>query len=189
MNTRHLCVFLLCVFASTITLAQVTLSLGNTNLHAGKIGLGIDGITGSPNLLLKYFFNNQVAGQIIAGFEVHSPGGNAPTGQTKVTGTTFRGGFSLLYHLTQDQVSPYIGVEGVFQTAKAAGFYVLKPDPKNSIIGGAVFGAEYFFNEKFTLGIKQSLGLDLQLKRDIPKEARDITFNTATLVTGRFYFN
>ncbi len=158
-------------------------------LHAGKIGLGIDGITGSPNLLMKYFFNNQFAIQVIAGCDLDMPGGTAPTGTTKVNGITFRGGLSLIVHLTQDRVSPYVGFEGILQSAKSAGFFTVIPDPKNSIIASGVLGAEFFLDERFTLGIKHNLGIEVQLKRDTPKEESDIHFNTSTLVTGRFYFN
>jgi hypothetical protein len=175
-----LIVIALVLFAAT--------SLAQSPIHAGKVGIGIDGVT-SPNLLLKYFFNNQLAGQVIIGAEVDSPGGDAPLGQTKVTGTTFRGGISLLYHLLQAQVSPYIGVEGVFQSAQAAGFYVQEPDRKSSVQGGVVLGGEYFIHDQFTLGIRQLLGLDVQLKRDNPTEETRVRFATSTDVTGRFYFN
>ncbi len=167
---------------------QVSLSVG-PNLHAGKIGLGIDGITGSPNLLMKYFFNNQFAGQLIVGADIDSPGGDAPAGQQKVTGLTLRGGLSLLYHLTQDQVSPYVGVEGVFRNARQAGFFAIEPDPQNTVIVAAVLGGEYFPNEQFSFGIKHALGVAIEMSRDIPKEETDIRFSTSTLVTGRFYFN
>lgn len=177
----------LCII-STVGFAQISLNIG-PNLHAGKTGLGLDGITGSPNLLLKYFFNNQLAGQVILGFDLDSPGGDAPAGAKKVTGTTFRGGLALLYHLTQDQVSPYLGVEGLFQSAQSGGFYANEPDRKNSVIVAAVLGGEYFMNEKFSLGIKHSLGGEIRMKRDRPKEETDLRFSTSTLVTGRFYFN
>lgn len=158
-------------------------------LHSGKVGLGLDGITGSPDLLLKYFFNNQLAVQLIAGLDLDVPGGSPPLGFTKVTGMTVRGGLGILFHLTQDQVSPYVGVEGVFQYAKAGGFYPVVQDPKNSILASGVLGAEFFLNERFSVGIKQNLGIAVQLKRDTPSESTDIKFSTSTLATGRFYFN
>ena len=187
-NLLLICLLVLIV-ASSGSFAQLTLSLGNANLHPGKVGLGIDGIAGSPNLLLKVFLSNQVAGQVILGLSVDSPGGSAPNGYTKVTGTELRGGLSLLYHITNDQVSPYIGVEGVYQTRKDAGFYLVGPDAKNSLMVGAVLGAEYFIIERFSLGIKHALGVDVELKRDVPREETDIKFATSTLMTGRFYFN
>lgn len=158
-------------------------------LHAGKIGLGLDGVTGSPNLLLKYFFNNQLAMQAIVGLDMDFPGGSAPSGQTKVNGITLRGGLSMLVHLTPEQVSPYVGVEGVFQYDKQSGFYNVVPDPKNSIFGDLLAGAEYFINERFTIGIKQSVGVQVLLKRDLPKEETELKLNTSTLLSGRFYFN
>ena len=178
---RSLSVTIALLFLGTISFAQ-------TPIHAGKVGLGIDGVS-SPNLILKYFFNNQLAGQVIVGVEFDSPGGDAPLGLTKVTGTTFRGGLSFLYHLTQTQMSTYIGVEGIFQSAQMAGFYVQEPDRKSSIMGGVVLGGEYFIHDQFTLGIKQMLGLDVQLKRDNPAESSDVRFATSTVVTGRFYFD
>jgi len=189
MTTKLCSILVFVLLAGGSSPAQLTVSLGQANLHAGKTGLGIDGITGSPNLLLKYFFTPQLAGQVIAGFELDSRGGSAPLGQTKVTGTTIRGGISILYHLSQMQVSPYVGGEGIFQTKKSAGFFVTEPDPENSITVSGVLGAEYFMNEKFSLGIKHSLGVDVQLSRDVPAEQTDAKFSTSTVVTGRFYFN
>lgn len=160
-----------------------------TYLHSGKIGLGLDGISGSPNLLLKYFFNNQLAMQGIVGLDMDFPGGTEPTGQTKVNGITLRGGISVLIHLTPEQVSPYVGVEGIFQYDKQGGFYNVVPDPKNSIFGDFLAGAEYFINEKFTIGIRQGVGVQVLLKRDLPKEETELKLNTSTLLSGRFYFN
>ena len=177
------------IFASSVSFAQLTLSLGTANLHPGKIGLGIDGISGSPNLLLKVFLSDQVAGEVILGIGIDSPGGDAPSGYTKVTGTDFRFGLSVLYHITNDQVSPYVGVEGIFETQKDAGFYVKEPDSKNSILAGMVLGGEYFIIEKFSLGIKLTLGAGIGLERDVPKESKNIKFATSTVMTGRFYFN
>jgi outer membrane protein W len=169
--------------------SQITVSLGTADLRAGKIGLGVDGLTGSPDLLVKYFFNNQLAGQLILGAAIDVPGGSAPTGQTKSTGTTLRGGVSILFHLTQDAVSPYVGAEGIFQRESAGGFFFTTPDPKNTIFGRAVLGAEYFMYQKFSIGLKHSLGAEIRLSRDTPKEETDIRFSTATVFTGRFYFN
>jgi len=186
---KHL-LLLAAVFVSLhSTYAQDSLRAKPAYLHSGKIGLGLDGITGSPNLMLKYFFNNQLAMQVIVGLDLDVPGGSAPSGSTKVTGMTIRGGLSILYHLTQDQVSPYVGVEGIYQYEKTGGFFLITIDPKSSFIGGGVLGAEFFINERFTLGIKHNLGMSVQLKRDLPKEETTIKFNTSTLVTGRFYFN
>jgi hypothetical protein len=186
MKSRMLFTVGLLVVAVVMSFAQTS---GQATPHPGKIGLGLDGITGSPNVLLKYFFSNQLAGQVIVGFDLNAPGGTAPAGQTKVNGLTFRGGLSFLYHLTRDQVSPYVGVEGIFQTAKQAGIFVTQPDSKNSMTAGLVLGAEYFMHERFSLGIKHTLGVDVQLKRDIPQEETDVTFASFTVVTGRFYFN
>jgi len=158
-------------------------------LHAGKIGLGLDGITGSTNLLMKYFLNNQLALQLIAGLDLDQPGGDAPSGTSKETGMTLRGGLSLLYHLTQSQVSPYVGVEGIFQYDKPGGFLTVVPDPINTVMASGVLGGEYFINERFTVGIKHNLGVTIQLKRDVPKENSNLKFDTSTLMTGRFYFN
>ena len=168
---------------------QDSLGTKTMRLHAGKIGLGIDGITGSTDFLLKYFFNNQLAFQVIAGFDLDLPGGTAPSGQTKVTGVTARGGLSLVVHLSQDQVSPYVGVEGVYQYAKAGGFFPTVPDPKISLFSNGVIGCEYFMSERFTIGVKQALGAEVSLKRDVPSEETDVRLNTSTVVTARFYFN
>lgn len=188
MRTTYL-LLAICIGILQESNAQDSLRERPSYLHSGKIGLGLDGITGSPNLLLKYFFNNRLAMEAIVGADIDIPGGSEPAGQTKVNGITFRGGLSLLVHLTPDQVSPYVGVEGVFQYEKQSGFYNVVPDPKNSVIGGVVAGAEYFINERFTIGIKENLGMLVLLKRDLPKEETETRFNTSTVVSGRFYFN
>lgn len=177
------------VLLSTAAHSQITLSLGSPNLHAGKIGVGIDGISGSPDLLLKYFANNQLALQLIVGVDITSLGGDALPGQVKVTGSNLRGGLSVLVHLSQDQVSPYVGAEGIFELEKEAGFYATEPDARKIVNGSLVFGAEYYFNEKICLGLKQALGAAFLLKRDVPKQSTDVKFQTSTLMTGRFYFN
>lgn len=188
MKQRMLFAAGLIVLGAAAASAQVTLNIG-PNLHAGKIGLGLDGITGSPNLLMKYFFNNQLAGELIVGAAIDSRGGDAPAGQVKVTGKTLRGGVGIIYHFLQEQVSPYIGVEALFQNDRPAGFYALEPDAKNTVLAALVLGGEYFMNERFSFGIKHSLGAEFGLKRDVPRENTDTRFSTATLVTGRFYLN
>jgi outer membrane protein W len=180
---------MLLIVPASPAFSQITVSLGTVDLHAGKIGLGVDGLTGSPDLLVKYFFNNQLAGQLILGAAIDVPGGTAPAGQTKSNGTMLRGGISILFHLTQDAVSPYVGAEGIFQHEQAGGFFFTTPDPKNTIFGRAVLGAEYFMYQKFSVGLKHSLGAEIRLSRDVPKEETDIRFSTATVFTGRFYFN
>ena len=186
---RLFCVLLMVILVLPFANGQEVMQEKSTYLHAGKIGLGLDGITGSTNLLMKYFVNNQFALQFIVGMDLDQPGGDAPTGSTKETGITVRGGLSLLYHLTQNQVSPYVGVEGIFQSDKPGGFFTVVPDPINTVFVSGVLGGEYFINERFTVGIKQNLGVTIQLKRDIPQMDSNLKFNTSTLMTGRFYFN
>jgi len=185
---RGVCLFILVVVMEPRSLYAAD-SLGTARLHKGKIGLGIDGISGSSNILAKYFFNNQLAMQLIAGFDVDLPGGSPPPQQTKVNGITLRGGLSLLVHLSQDQVSPYVGIEGVYQYAKAGGFFSTVPDPKNSFTVSGIFGGEYYISERFTVGLKESIGAEVLLKRTVPEEDTDIALSTSTAVTARFYFN
>jgi hypothetical protein len=54
MNVKLFFIVFAILFIAMGSSAQVTVSLGQANLHAGKTGLGIDGITGSPNLLLIF---------------------------------------------------------------------------------------------------------------------------------------
>ena len=185
-------VVLLCAICAGVlhlAIAQDSIRVKPLYLHSGKIGLGIDGITGSPNLLMKYFFNNQLAMQIIIGLDIDQPGNTPPAGTSKVIGMAIRGGLSLIYHITHDVVSPYAGAEALFQYEKSGGFFAVVPDPKNSVLASGVFGAECFLNERFTVGMKQGLGVTVQLKRETPREGTDIKFSTSTVVTGRFYFN
>lgn len=165
---------------ATITSAQTS--------YPGKFGIGIDGVN-SPNLALKYCFTDKVSSEFILGLGVYSPGGDAVAGQTKVTGTDFRIGASVLYNLAKGDFVPYIGLEAMYETNKTGGFYVNEPDAKNSVKANLVLGGEYFLGKQFSLGLKEKLGADIQLKRDVPKEETDFYLNTATVVTARFYFN
>jgi hypothetical protein len=186
---RQLAIVLLVVFAIGAGAAQDSVKAKPGYLHAGKIGIGLDGITGSSNLMMKYFFNNQLALQVILGANVYQPGGDAAQGQTKRTGLDLRGGLSVLFHLSQEQLSPYLGVEGIFQQSRSAGFFTTVPDPANAVFASGVFGAEFFLSEKFTCGLRQGLGVKIALKRDVPKEESNLWFDTSTLLTARFYFN
>jgi hypothetical protein len=125
----------------------------------------------------------------VVGAAIDSRGGDAPAGQTKVTGTTLRGGFAMLYHLMEEQVSPYVGVEAVVQSEKPAGVYLQAPDSRTTVTAAILLGGEYFMNERFSVGIKHALGAEFGLKRDVPQENTDVKIATSTLVTGRFYFN
>ncbi|GAB6283040.1 MAG: hypothetical protein STSR0008_17940 [Ignavibacterium sp.] len=160
------------------------------NIHQGKIGLGLDDVN-SPNLLMKYFFSDNFAGQVIVGFDLQSLGGDEPAGFTKVTGTDFRIGLGGLYHFNFEKVSPYFGVEAMFRTQKAPGFYITdtEPDAQNYILANIVLGGEFFLNEKFSLGIKHTLGFNFELSQDKPKHDTNVFFDTGTVFTGRFYFN
>jgi len=184
MKKRLFLILVVTVLAASFGGAQVTLNIG-PNLHGGKIGFGLDGITGSPNVLMKYFFNNRLAGELIVGAATESPSGEPQAGETKTTGVTFRGGLNILYHLLLEQVSPYVGAEALFQSEKPAGFYVQEPDTKNTVHAALVLGGEYFMNERFSFGIKHSVGVEF----GVPKEDTNTKFSTSTLVTGRFYLN
>ena len=189
MHHRTILLFTFCLVLATTAAAQINISLGEADLHSGKVGLGLDGITGSNNILLKYFFNNQLAGELIGGFALDSPGGDAPTGMTKVTGLVLRGGAGIIVHLTRNQLSPYLGFQALFETASDAGFYTREPDRRNSLIVAAVVGGEYFAGSQFSVGLRQAVGMDLRLKRDYPEEDRHILLATSTVFTCRFYFN
>jgi len=76
-------------------------------------------------------------------------------------------------------------MNGINQDAE---YCVIEPEPINNLKVGLIFGADYFLFEKFSVGIKQNLGFDFQLSRDIPKEETDVLMNTKTELTARFYF-
>lgn len=163
---------------------------GNSSIKTDrnrKIGLGIDGVN-SPNLAAKYFITNNVALEVTAGFNLFSPGGDALAGQTKVTGSDIRAGLACLYHFEGTDFVPYIGIDGMFETNKTGGFYVVEPDPKNSLQANFILGCEYFIAKHFSIGLKEKLGVEFQLSRDIPKEETDFLMNTSSTITARYYF-
>jgi len=174
---------------TTISLILVMVSVSSAQVDkVGKFALGIDGVN-SPNLAFKYFVSNNAALELIAGLNIYSPGGDAPTGTTKVTGSDIRAGLAFLYHFNTGDFTPYIGVDGIFKTNTAGGFFAVEDDAKNSIDAGLIVGGEYFLAKQFSIGIKERLGFDFQLSRDIPKEETDLLINTSTIVTARYYFN
>lgn len=158
-------------------------------VHKGKLGLGLDGIAGSPDFLLKYFVTDAVAVQVIAGYNADWPGGDAPTGTEKVNGSDLRVGVGALYHMTFDRLSPYFGARVLYRSQRNAGFAASEPDLKNHLVVGAVLGGECFLHDRFSLGVQHAVDLSIAMKRDKPAEASSTSLGTSTLVTGRFYFN
>jgi outer membrane protein W len=175
------------LYTLVLTALLASASFAQTD-KTGKFGIGIDDVN-SPNLAVKYFFNDKIATEFLVGFNLYSPGGDTPYGETKVTGTDFRVGLSLLYHFSAGDFSPYVGVDGLFETNKTGGFYTVEPDAKNSVQADLVLGGEYFIAKQFSVGLKEKIGFDIKLSRDIPKEDSDFYMNTSTVVTARFYFN
>lgn len=156
--------------------------------RAGKFGVGLDNISSSPNLMFKYYASDNFSMDFIVGADLKFLGEDAPVGETKVDGYNLRFGLAGSYHFNIDKVSPYLGLQAMYGINQDAGYYVVEPDPKNSLKVGLIFGADYFLFEKFSVGIKQNLGFDFQLSRDIPKEETDVLMNTKTELTARFYF-
>ena len=175
-----------------VILLMTTVGFSQSLPKAGTIGLGIDGITGSPDILMKVFLADRIAGQVMVGAKYDIQGGDEPLGQTKENGYELRGGLGIYYHFTNTKVSPYIGIEGLYQASKEKGFYVTKPDTKSSVIAAAAFGAEYFLDKQFSVGIKESVGSQFDFKRDIgpdgQKENSSTKIYTNTVLTARFYF-
>lgn len=178
---------LVLAFLVSISFAQESNSSTQPN-RTGKFGLGIDGIS-SPNLAVKYFFKNNIAMEVTAGFNLYSPGGDEFADQTKVTGTDIRFGLAFLYHFMGNNFVPYLGIDGLFESNKSGGFYVHEPDAKNSVQTNLIVGGEYFIAKQFSIGLKEKLGFDFQLSRDIPKEETEFRMNTNTIITARYYFN
>lgn len=176
-------------FAAVALFLIITTNLSAQNLHnGGKIGIGIDNLTSSPNFLLKYYFTDKFSMNLITGLNYEALGEDAALGQTKVDGYDLRLGLAGMYHFNFNRVSPYLGVEAIYQIKKDAGYYSIEPDPKNNFSVGLIFGADYFLFDQFSLGIKQNFNFDFSLSRDIPKEETDVLINTKTELTARFYF-
>ncbi|HWQ82352.1 MAG TPA: hypothetical protein VN514_08790 [Ignavibacteria bacterium] len=156
----------------------------------GKFGLGIDGITSSPNIVGKYYFTDKIAGMIIAGADFDIPGGEETVGTEKVTGTDIRAGLAFMYHFTNTKVSPYLGIQGIYQNKKESGFYTTgtAPDARSYLNAGVIFGIDYFFDKNISVGIKETVGTEISFERDVPKQETNTKMNTNTVLTARFYF-
>lgn len=179
---------LLAVCALLFTVAPVSAQEVNS-LHKGKIGLGLDGIAGSPNFLVKYFVTDALAVQATVGYDANWPGGDTPAGMNKVNGSDFRLGLAGVYHLRFDRVSPYWGAQVLFRSVKESGFFAVVPDARTHLLVGAVLGADCFLHDRFSLGLQHTLNLDMTMKRDVPLQEKSTAVGTATLFTARFYFN
>lgn len=175
------------LFATTPVLAQDASAV----LHKGKIGLGLDGIAGSSDYLLKYFLTDALAAQLMVGYNAQWLGGDAATGTEKVNGSDMRIGVGAVHHMMFDRVSPYMGARVAYRSQRNAGFAATgaAPDSKNSLVFGIVVGAEAFLLDRFSLGVQAGLDMDIAMKRSKPPEASATTLGTSTLFTARYYFN
>lgn len=182
MKSRSVIILATLLLTSVFMPAQVT-------HHSGKLGVGIDGISTSPNFLFKYYLTDNFAMNYIAGLNLEFKGEDPPSGQTKVDGYDIRLGLAGLYHFNQNRVSPYVGIEAIYNIKQSAGFYEIEPDPKSILSTGLILGADYFLFDQFTLGLKQNLNFNFSLSRDIPAEETDVYINTTTQLTARYYFN
>ncbi|MEW6508875.1 MAG: hypothetical protein AB1432_14130 [Bacteroidota bacterium] len=180
MKTKSIIFVLVLLIIGTNSYAQAS--------RVGKFGVGLDNISSSPNLMFKYYASDNFSLDFIAGADLKFLGDDAPLGQSKVDGYNLRFGLEGSYHFNVDKVSPYLGLQAMYGINQDAGYYTIEPDPKNSLKLGLILGADYFLSEKFSVGIKQNLGFDFQLSRDIPKEETDVLMNTKTELTARFYF-
>lgn len=178
--------------AKSLIVALVLLLTGTSIFaqsgRANKFGVGLENISSSPNLMFKYYASDNFSMDFILGADLKFLGADAPVGQTKVDGYNLRFGLAGSYYFNVDKVSPYLGLQAMLGIKQDAGYYDVEPDPKNNLMIGLIFGADYFLVEKFSVGIKQNLGFDFQLSRDIPKEETDVLMNTKTELTARFYF-
>lgn len=171
-------------FLPTNALAQDT-----PFLFAGKTGVGVDGFSGSSNWLVHYFLSDRFAGELTLGYNSVMPGADAPTGTHKVNGSDIRVGVAGLYYFLVDRMAPYVGAHVLYGIHKDSGFVVDEPDSKNSLLIGAILGADYFLHDRFSLGLRVDLDFSQSLKRDKPKEPTDSRLDTSGLMTARFYFH
>ncbi len=159
------------------------------SLHKGKVGMGLDGFNGSPNYMLKYFVSDALAVQVVAGYNSESREGDVPTGMNKVDGSDLRIGAGAVYHLKFDRVSPYVGGQVLYRSAKESGLFEKVPDARTFLLVGAVLGAEAFLQEQFSIGVQLNLSYDMANKRDVPLQEKSTQFGTSTLMVARFYVN
>lgn len=103
-------------------------------------------------------------------------------------GTDFAIGIVPRYYFKTEKVSPYIGLK--------AGIANFNPSSKNlidksskDIIVGLAGGAEYFFTEKFSMGVEAQLNFT---KSGIDSyrfgNPDGMNFNTATMISATVYF-
>jgi hypothetical protein len=156
--------------------------------YPGKIGFGIDGVD-SPNLMVKWFLSDVFALEIVAGADVSMQGGSAPAGTVKVNGVDVRGGLGMMFHLAPDRIAPYVGLQTVFLASREGGFLPSAPDFRNGLDAGLVAGLEFYMNQQFSMGLKQTAGVRMLFPRSRPNDDLDVGIFTRTRLTVRIYFN
>ena len=176
--------------ATIIILGLFTLNIGVSaqSLKKGKFGIGIDGVETSTNFAAKYYFTDQFALEAIGWFDMNSPNEETPAGKIKVDGINYVAGMDALYHFEMGNFTPYVGVETLFQSDKAGGFFEQEPGVKTKLLTGIVLGTEYFIGEHFSIGLKERIDTEFGLSRSAINENNNGHISTKGEITGRFYF-
>lgn len=104
-------------------------------------------------------------------------------------GTDFSIGLVPKFYLKNEKLSPYFGLKFGAAINKPSSDNEIDNDTKIDIIGGIAFGAEYFFDDNFSIGVEAQGNLTQSDKKSIRFGNPDGTnFNTATMITATVYF-
>ena len=137
--------------------------------RAGKFGIGVIASSSSQDLLFKYWLSSSFSLQPAFGFSIVSP----DEGETV---SNFRLGFGLLGYKS-GQLSPYYGFRFSANILSGGG------ESNSDILIAGVFGAEYFFSEKFSIGGEFQLILGLADDEFSPS---GFSFGSTNYFTGQF---
>jgi len=116
----------------------------------------------------------------------------APSFETKFVekvGADISIGLVPRFYLNDEQLSPYFGLKiGTIINIPSSNNEI-DTDKKFDFIGGLAFGAEYFFNDNFSMGVEAQGNFTKSDKNSNRFGNPDgINFNTATMIIATIYF-
>jgi hypothetical protein len=104
-------------------------------------------------------------------------------------GTDLSIGLVPRWYLNDEILAPYFGIKIGTIINIPSSKNEIDTDTKADIVGGIAFGAEYFFTDRFSLGVEAQGNFTKSDKKSNRFGNPDgINFNTATMVSATIYF-
>jgi hypothetical protein len=104
-------------------------------------------------------------------------------------GTDFSVGLASRFYFKHEKLSPYFGLKIGTSINIPSSESVIDKTSKFDLIGGLAFGAEYFIDDNFSLGV-EAQGNFTKSDEDSDRFGNPggLNFNTATMISATIYF-